>query len=104
MPVVAERVRSGSESSTWADYDSASCLSDGNSDVKAGRTDHNDVYAIDEFDREDFRNLGMGYLGDEFLKSKKSKSSRSYANTLAKAASCFGFSSARFVTFPDDKK
>ena len=104
MPVVADRERSGSESSTWEDYDSAGCLSDGNTDIKSGRTDPSDQYAIEEFDREDFRNLGMGYLGDEFLKSKKSKSSRSYANTLAKAESCFGFSSARFVQFPDDKK
>lgn len=104
MPVVAERVRSGSESSTWADYDSDGCLSDGNSDINAGRTDMSDVYAIEEFDRQDFRNLGQGYLGNEFLKKKKSKSCRSYANTLAKAQSCFEFSTARFVKFPDDKE
>ena len=104
MPVVVNRARSGSESSTWADYDSAGVLSDGQSDIDAGRTDISDQYARHEYTREDYRNLGMGYLGPTVLRNLRKKASRSYMDTMLKTEVWFDSSSARFAKFPDDSK
>lgn len=106
LPVLAERVMSESEESTYWDYDEAcpDLLSDGESDEINGRVDIVDKFARSDLLPEDMQNLGMGYLAGYPAPTADEESMRSYAKTMEKVDRYYSKANARNANFKKPRK